>query len=285
MNIRSLWIALATGLFLLTRSSSEGQAKPFVPRPSDLLPDQMDFGWRAVRPFVPNRTGVLPGWQERTISPTPGPSFEGDEITFYRNFAPVANFAALYYPIHAATNLAQAALESSWGDSNLALNNKNYHGAKLSSRTTPADVTTRIRGIYQRTGYPMQPYIGRSTQTREEYTPGVHTWEDAVFKAYGAPLDSFLDYAVRSTPTSGRYSAVAGYTNPFLQLAIIWTDGYASSSRYFRTGSSLIEKFTGQQPPPGLYALMEEASTVDYASDARRQYVQRVLQQFPQSRW
>lgn len=105
--------------------------------------------------------------------------------------------------------IAQAILESGWGESKLSAKYHNYFGLKCGSKWTGASVNMK---------------------TQEEYQPGIHTTISDNFRAYPNMEQGvkgyfeFIQYP--------RYSNLKGIKEPRKYLETIKADGYATSSKY-----------------------------------------------------
>lgn len=105
--------------------------------------------------------------------------------------------------------IAQAILESRWGESKLAAKYHNYFGLKCGSKWTGKSVNMK---------------------TQEEYTPGTKTTITDFFRAYDSMEDGVKGYfEFIQLP---RYQNLRGITDPRKYLQTIKDDGYATSSTY-----------------------------------------------------
>ena len=105
--------------------------------------------------------------------------------------------------------IAQAILESGWGQSSLAAKYHNYFGLKCGSAWTGKSV---------------------NMATSEEYTPGVHTNirdNFRVFDSMEEGVKGYFDFINYS-----RYANLKGVTDPKTYVENIKADGYATSSTY-----------------------------------------------------
>lgn len=121
----------------------------------------------------------------------------------------VIKYAAQYgIKVHSPI-IAQAILESGWGQSSLATKYHNYFGLKCGSAWTGKSV---------------------NMATSEEYTPGVHTNIRDNFRVFDSMEDgvkgyfNFINYS--------RYANLKGVTDPQTYVENIKSDGYATSSTY-----------------------------------------------------
>lgn len=133
-----------------------------------------------------------------------------DKQTFISQVAAyVIKYAAQYgIKVHSPI-IAQAILESGWGQSGLAAKYHNYFGLKCGSAWTGKSV---------------------NMATSEEYTPGVHTNIRDNFRVFDSMEDGvkgyfdFINYS--------RYANLKGVTDPQTYVENIKADGYATSSTY-----------------------------------------------------
>lgn len=133
-----------------------------------------------------------------------------DKQTFISQIAAyVIKYAASYgIKVHSPI-IAQAILESGWGQSGLAAKYHNYFGLKCGSAWTGKSV---------------------NMATSEEYTPGVHTNIRDNFRVFDSMEDGvkgyfdFINYS--------RYANLKGVTDPQKFVENIKADGYATSSTY-----------------------------------------------------
>lgn len=133
-----------------------------------------------------------------------------DKQTFISQVAAyVIKYAAQYgIKVHSPI-IAQAILESGWGQSSLAAKYHNYFGLKCGSAWTGKSV---------------------NMATSEEYTPGVHTNIRDNFRVFDSMEDGvkgyfdFINYS--------RYANLKGVTDPQTYVENIKADGYATSSTY-----------------------------------------------------
>ena len=125
---------------------------------------------------------------------------------------PAAQEACKGTPIFPILALAESAVESAWGGSQLAMAANNLFGVKA---------------------YP-KLWTGRTKVFHtKEYTPdGRPYYVDAPFKAYDSPADSFRDYV--KTVEGHRYQATGTLTatTPEEQILDIAAGGYSTSKTY-----------------------------------------------------
>ena len=116
--------------------------------------------------------------------------------------------------------IAQAILESGWGESRLAAEYHNYFGLKCGSKWT-----------------------GRSVNmtTKEEYQPGTLTTIKDNFRAYDSMEEGVRGYF--EFIQLARYQNLRGITNPKQYLQTIKDDGYATSSTYVENTYRLVTQY------------------------------------------
>lgn len=140
--------------------------------------------------------------------------FIKDVAGYVQKFAPDYDIA-VYSPI-----IAQACLESGWGNSKLASVYHNYFGLKCGSKWTGKSV---------------------NLTTKEEYTPGTKTTIKDNFRVYdsmAAGIKGYFDFIQLD-----RYRNLRGITDPKRYLETIKADGYATSSTYVSDNLKLIEQY------------------------------------------
>lgn len=116
--------------------------------------------------------------------------------------------------------IAQAILESGWGESRLAAEYHNYFGLKCGSKWT-----------------------GRSVNmtTKEEYQPGTLTTIKDNFRAYDSMEEGVRGYF--EFIQLARYQNLRGITDPKQYLQTIKDDGYATSSTYVENTYRLVTQY------------------------------------------
>ena len=136
----------------------------------------------------------------------------------------VQKYAAAYgIAIHSPI-IAQAILESGWGESRLAAVYHNYFGLKCGTRWTGKSVNLK---------------------TMEEYTPGTLTQIKDNFRVYGSMeegVKGYFDFIQLE-----RYQNLKGITDPAAYLETIKADGYATSSRYVENTMRIVSQYDLQQ--------------------------------------
>lgn len=147
---------------------------------------------------------------------------------FINTLAPAAQVVAKSSGILPSVMVAQAILESGWGNSTLAKQAKNYFGIK-------ADASWKGKTI---------------TLPTTEVRNGVPRTENAVFRAYDSATASLLDYSKFFTSTPWRtqnYSQFRQARNYSDAVAALQKSGYATDPNYGNKLKSLIEKYRLQQ--------------------------------------
>lgn len=116
--------------------------------------------------------------------------------------------------------IAQAILESGWGESRLAAEYHNYFGLKCGTKWT-----------------------GRSVNmtTQEEYQPGTLTTIKDDFRAYDSMEEGVRGYF--EFIQLARYQNLKGITDPKQYLQTIKDDGYATSSSYVENTYRLVTQY------------------------------------------
>ncbi len=140
---------------------------------------------------------------------------------FIAKIAPAVQRIAPEYGILVCSPIiAQAILESGWGESKLSKIYFNFFGMKAGSRWTGKSVNMK---------------------TAEEYTPGTWTNITDNFRVYDSLEDGIRGYfEFIQLP---RYHNLRGIMDPEEYVATIKADGYATSSAYVRELMQVIEKY------------------------------------------
>lgn len=116
--------------------------------------------------------------------------------------------------------IAQAILESGWGESRLASQYHNYFGLKCGTKWTGKSV---------------------NMTTQEEYQPGTLTTIKDNFRVYDNMEEGVKGYF--EFIQLARYQNLKGITDPKKYLETIKADGYATSSSYVTNTYKLIEQY------------------------------------------
>ena len=138
-----------------------------------------------------------------------------DQIAGY-----VCRYAPDYDILVPSVVIAQAILESGWGESRLAAEYHNYFGLKCGTL-----------------------WKGRSVnmQTQEEYSPRTLTTTSDNFRVYDSMEEGVNGYfEFLQLP---RYQNLRGITDPRKYLETIKADGYATSSAYVSSCMNLVEQY------------------------------------------
>lgn len=135
----------------------------------------------------------------------------------------------IYSPV-----IAQAILESGWGESKLANKYHNYFGLKA--------------GINRWTG----PTVNMATQ--EEYQPGTMTTISDNFRVYGSLEEGVQGYFVFLFQGMTRYNNLKSADTPELYLKYIKADGYATASSYVSSCMQIIREWNLTRYDPSKYS-------------------------------
>lgn len=132
----------------------------------------------------------------------------------------VKKYASAYGIAVHSPIIAQAVLESDWGESKLASVYHNYFGLKCGTKWTGKSV---------------------NLSTMEEYTPGTLTQIKDNFRVYDNMEDGvkgYFDFIQLS-----RYQNLRGITDPEEYLKTIKADGYATSSKYVENTMRVVTQY------------------------------------------
>lgn len=132
----------------------------------------------------------------------------------------VQKYAAQYGILVHSPVIAQAILESGWGQSSLAAVYHNYFGLKCGSKWTGPSV---------------------NLATKEEYQPGQLTAIRDNFRVYSSMEEGVKGYF--EFIQLARYENLKGITDPLRYLKTIKADGYATSSAYVQNLMNIIEQY------------------------------------------
>ena len=116
--------------------------------------------------------------------------------------------------------IAQAILESGWGESRLAAQYHNYFGLKCGTKWTG-------------------PSVNMATQ--EEYQPGTLTTIKDNFRVYGSMEEGVKGYF--EFIQLSRYQNLKGIKDPQTYLETIKADGYATSSNYVANTMAVVNQY------------------------------------------
>lgn len=132
----------------------------------------------------------------------------------------VRSYAPKYGICVVSPIIAQAILESGWGESKLAAVYHNYYGLKCGTKWTGKSV---------------------NLTTQEEYQPGTLTTIKDNFRVYDNMEEGVKGYFEFIQLT--RYHNLKGITDPKAYLETIRADGYATSSTYVQNTMALVEQY------------------------------------------
>ena len=132
----------------------------------------------------------------------------------------VQKYAYIYGILVHSPIIAQAILESGWGESKLAAKYHNYFGLKCGSKWTGKSV---------------------NLTTQEEYQPGTLTTIKDNFRVYDSLEEGVKGYF--EFIQLQRYQNLRGITDPKEYLQTIKNDGYATSSTYVESNYQLITTY------------------------------------------
>ncbi|MGN0362149.1 MAG: glucosaminidase domain-containing protein [Bilifractor sp.] len=134
--------------------------------------------------------------------------------------ASVKKYAESYGILVHSPIIAQAILESAWGESKLAAVYHNYFGLKCGTK-----------------------WKGRSVNlsTMEEYTPGTLTKISDNFRVFDSMDDGVKGYF--EFIRLARYQNLKGITDPRKYIETIKADGYATSSTYVDNNMKIINQY------------------------------------------
>lgn len=132
----------------------------------------------------------------------------------------VRKYAYLYGITVHSPIIAQAILESGWGESRLAAQYHNYFGLKCGTKWKGSSV---------------------NMATQEEYTPGTMTDIKDDFRAYASMEEGVKGYF--EFIQLERYHNLRGITSPRAYLETIKADGYATSSTYVEANMKIVDQY------------------------------------------
>lgn len=167
----------------------------------------------------------------------------------------VQKYAAQYgIKVHSPI-IAQAILESGWGNSKLAARYHNYFGLKCGTKWTGKSV---------------------NMTTQEEYTVGTLTTIKDNFRVYDSMEEGIRGYF--EFIQLARYQNLKGITNPKKYLETIKADGYATSSTYVTNNMKLIDQYNLTKYDKGVTNMSKAETAIkwmeDTAKDDRHGYCQ-----------
>ena len=132
----------------------------------------------------------------------------------------VQKYAKTYGILVRSPIIAQAILESGWGESKLASKYHNYFGMKCGT-------TWKGKSV--------------NMETKEEYTPGTLTTIKDNFRAYDSMEEGVKGYF--EFIQKPRYKNLKGVTDPKKYLQLIKADGYATDSSYVESTYRLVTQY------------------------------------------
>lgn len=132
----------------------------------------------------------------------------------------VCKYAPDYDILCPSAVIAQAILESGWGESALAARYHNYFGLKCGTLWKGKSV---------------------NLETQEEYSPGTLSTITDNFRVYGSMEDGVKGYF--EFIQLDRYKNLKGIREPDLYLSTIKDDGYATSSTYKQSCMDIVESY------------------------------------------
>lgn len=132
----------------------------------------------------------------------------------------VKKYASAYGIAVHSPIIAQAVLESGWGESKLASVYHNYFGLKCGTKWTGKSV---------------------NLSTMEEYTPGTLTEIKDNFRVYESMEEGVKGYF--EFIQLARYQNLRGITDPEKYLETIKADGYATSSKYVENTMRIVTQY------------------------------------------
>lgn len=150
-----------------------------------------------------------------------------------------------------STAIAQAIIESRWGESGLAKYH-NYFGLKCGSKWTGKSVNMK---------------------TKEEYTPGTLTTISDNFRVYDSMADGVKGYY--DFISAYRYANLKVANTPKQYAEYLKSDGYATSSTYVSTLVNTVDKYnlalfdaelSGSESDPNRNPYLEPTKNVKYGS-------------------
>lgn len=170
----------------------------------------------------------------------------------------ICEYAPKYDILCPSAVIAQAILESGWGESTLAAKYHNYFGMKCGTLWQGKSVNMK---------------------TQEEYTPGELTTITDNFRVYDSMEDGVIGYF--EFIQMPRYQNLKGIKDPAEYLETISADGYATSSAYVENCMRVVTennlmKYDPMDSDQGVYAVRRNAVDwmVDLCTDDSHGYSQ-----------
>lgn len=174
--------------------------------------------WRAIFVALALAIGLA-------IAPNPTPASAMPAADFIKLVTPMAQASERQFGVPTSVSIAQAILESGWGESKLTKEANSFFGIKCRSTTSP----------YQNGCY--------SVTTTEYTAEGVKYTITAKFRKYDSPADSFTDHG-HFLKVNSRYANAFNYTNNPDRFAYeIHKAGYATDPAYTSSLISLMRRY------------------------------------------
>ncbi|HSO70160.1 MAG TPA: glucosaminidase domain-containing protein [Arachnia sp.] len=160
-----------------------------------------------------------------TLVPIARPAAALDAATFVARTSAWAQTEEREYGVPASVAMAQAILESGWGESSLTKNARNWFGIKCSSTVSP----------YQNGCY--------AVSTTEYDSSGTAYTTTAQFRKYDTDQNSFIDHGYFLSRLT-RYAKAFSYTNnPDRFIVEVHLGGYATDPQYANKVINLMVKY------------------------------------------
>lgn len=179
---------------------------------------------------------------------------------FIARVAPAAKASQQRLGVPASVTIAQAILESGWGQSQLTRRANNYFGIKCTAMRAPTQT-------------------GCVSMSTAEYVRGRRITVVERFRAYASPTGSFEDHARLLASRYRSAMAVAG--NPEAFARRLQSSGYATDPRYAAQLIALIRQYrldrydTGVRPAPSTPSTPSTPSPASVPAAARAWLVDR----------
>lgn len=164
------------------------------------------------------------------------------KLKFFKTYYEYALLCERKSKVPALLTLAQAALESGWG--NNAVGN-NFFGIKVTKKWNGEKqllTTTEIHNDGDRSKHPypviisITPYTDNNNQIK-------YRWKvKDYFRSYNTPLDSFLDHSTFLTSNT-RYRKAFATSDPYVFAYAIAAAGYATAPNYAEVLREIIDTF------------------------------------------
>jgi len=147
---------------------------------------------------------------------------------FVNTFLPAALKAVAGTSFFAVVEIAEAAVESRWGESELTQKGNNLFGVKAYPQYWTGEVITMHTKEYDKQGHPF--------------------FIDADFKKYPTAIDSFTDHVKVLQGKRYRAAGVGSETSPEDEISDIAKAGYSTSDSYAKLISTIIEELRPLMP-------------------------------------